>query len=381
MPDPALIAELRLGGKVYTSWKTVSVRRNFGDSVSVFEFMAAEPTTSDGILPAFAAWRIKPGDPCEIRLAGIRVIKGFVTRRQTVLDAKNHTLIILGKSITADAADSSAQLGQYRGYSFAAIAASVLAPFGIQMLVDAAATAVAKPFKNVVVQVGETAHELLARLAMSRGLFLTDNADGNLVAAQMPAGGAKVADLVEGENILRIIATLDDQTLYSKYTAKGQDQGSDNGAPPRQSSATVENPNVRSSRINIFPAEHPGDSLDTAQRADMEARASLWPSVTVTCVVVGWLRPDGQLWQPTDAVTVKSPSCFPTDVQTMTLGVQSVIWAQSADFGTTTTLEMVQPGALTTVPNPGLSGKAPNLLSDPAPDQARPDAPDNGPSG
>ena len=67
---------------------------------------------------------------------------------------------------------------------------------------------------------------------------------------------------------------------------------------------------------------------------------------------MGWHKPGGALWTPTDHVTVLSKSLFPSAAGAVQLGIQGVVYAQDSENGTTTTLHLRLPQALSTLPNP-----------------------------
>ncbi len=95
MPDPKTIAKISTQGanaaQYYGSWKTVQVRRDYGNGVSVFSFSASElaqATKASGPSAVF----LKPGDAVAISLGGHQVINGFVTKRQASYDKESHDL-------------------------------------------------------------------------------------------------------------------------------------------------------------------------------------------------------------------------------------------------------------------------------------------------
>ena len=370
------VAQIRCGGQRYMLWESFMVRRDYGDAVSLFQITAAEPGAYTG---GWSSLRLKPGDSCQIELGGTRVIDGYVTTRKAAYDATTHQLLVAGKSKTCDLPQSSVIIkpGTYSGYTFEQAARAVLAPHPVGLVISNPPDIIGKPFKDLVVQYGETVHEFIERLSRLRGLILTDDADGNLVASQVDPNTAPVAELVEGRNILRAVGAIDDQSLWSRYSFASQQTGDDQTWPPRDIAATVTNPNARPNRVRLSVAEHPADLEDLQQRANYEAARSLWPSVQCTITVVGWKRSDGILWQPTENVSVYSPMLFPNESGAMLLGIQSCTYAQDSESGTTTTLELVLPQALTTRPDPGVA-TSPNgdLVDNPNPNQASGDAPD-----
>ena len=378
MTDPNLVAEIRCNGQRYTAWQTMTVKRDFHNGVSTFQFSASEVVSSG---QGWSSVRLNTGDAVQIYLGGALVITGYITSRVAAFESNSHELVIAGKSLTMDVHDSSVVIkpGTYNGTTFEQAARGVLAPHPVGLKIINPPSIVSKPFKSLSVQYGETCGEFISRIANMRGLIISDDENGNVVAGQGDPTAASVAELVEGKNILRATAQLDNQTAFSKYQVAGQNTGDDSNWPPRDNSATVTNPNARPNRYKLTMAENPGDAEDFAQRANFEMTHSQWTYVRCTVTVTGWKKPSGDLWKPTDNITISSPMLFPNESGSMTLGVQSVTYAQDSQNGTTTTMECVLPWMLTTAPDPGVrTDGAGNPITDPLPNQAQPDTPDTG---
>lgn len=376
MPNADEVAQITAGGSDYKDWKSVMVRRDYGNAVSIFSFSAAEPG------PFGEGWtslRLKPGDEVTVSLAGVQVIKGNITTRDASYDAQGHDLVVQGKSSTMDLVDSSVAVkpGTFSGQTFEQAAKGVMSPHPSSLIIKNPPDIASKPFKSLTIQYGETVFGFIERMARMRGFILTDDEQGNLVASQTDPNAAPVAELQEGGNIKSAHGRLDDQNAWNKLSITGQNVGDDHNWPPRDYSATVENPNARPNRIRTGLAEHPGDAEDMQQRANYEAARCLWPVVQCTIVVQGWKRSDGKLWDVTDNVSVYSPMLFPNEDGRMTLGIQSVVYAQDSENGTTTTLELVLPQALTTVANPHVAtDNQGNFIDNPKPSTAQPDGND-----
>lgn len=372
------VAVIVVNGQRYYDWKAFRLQRDYGDTVSVFQFVCAEPG------PFGKGWgqlRLKPGDRAEVSLGGIKAATCYICDRTAAFDADSHDLVVSGRSITADAVDSSIPIkpGSFNGQTFEQAARAVLQPHGVGLKILNPPDIASKPFERLSVQFGETAHEFIARIASLRGMMLTDDADGNYVAGQNDPGSGSVAELVEGKNIFSGRVSLDDQSAWSRYSGAGQMAGNDQRWPPRDYSATLTNSNVRSNRVVQFISQHQGDSDDQRQAVNHEVARSLWNVVNASITVIGWKRSDGKLWEPAKNVTVRSPMSFPNESGSMLLGIQSVTFTQDAQSGTKTTLELVLPQALSTRGDGGSIGATPGAedpIKNPIPSLAQPDAPD-----
>jgi len=370
MPNPNEVATLTSNGQTFSNWKTVMVRRDFGAPSSEFAFSSVEPGSPG---KGWTGMRFKPFDPVQVQLAGIQVIDGSVTTRITSMDAQGHEIMVQGRSRVCSIVDSSVPIkpGVFSGQTYEQVARGLLAPHGIGLVVRNPPPIFTKPFLSLVPQYAETVFEMLSRMAAMRGAFHTDDAQGNLVVGQGDASAAPVADLVEGVNIKSISCRLDNQNAWNAMSTIGQSVGNDQNRPPRDNSATSVDATVPDSRVKLMMAPHTGDADEMAAYTNHERAVATWNIVQCTIVVQGWVRPDGGLWDVCNNISVKSPSAFPNEDGFQTLGVQSVVYGQDSDSGTTTTLECVLPNALTSMlplnptdANPtsgsGLGNAAPN---------------------
>src|SRR6202035_4502607 len=114
-------------------------------------------------------------------LAGILAFTGYVFVRQAAFDARTKGLRVTGKSLTADAVDSSAPVngGQYKGYTFQAIASALAQNAGVKLVITGSSPDLARPFPQFSIAYGETVFMAVERLARMRGLHITDDANGN----------------------------------------------------------------------------------------------------------------------------------------------------------------------------------------------------------
>lgn len=345
------------------------VRRDFGDGISVFRFAAAEGSYG----PNYSGLKLQPGDAVTISLGGQQVIDGYVTTRSGAYDKDSHQLVIAGKSKTCDLKDSSVvvQPGTYDGSTLEQAANAVMAPHGISLTMLNPPDSISKPFASLAVQYGETVGEFVSRMAAMRGVFVTDDEQGNLVVGQGDPSAGAVAELTEGVNIKRCTFLIDDQTKFSKYEGTAQQPGNDQNWPPRANSAVATDDSARPNRYKLFVAEHPADSDELATRVNHEAASSSWQEVRLTVTVVGWFKPDGSLWKPVENISVNSPMAFPNADGAYTLGAQAVIFSQDDQNGTETTLELVLPNKLTTNPTAGI----PDIGSSGGPQPATPSTP------
>lgn len=342
MPNADELCEVSASSGIYRDWTSVSVRCAYRDPDRHFQLQVVEVGT---LGKGFDYLRLKPGDPVQVSLAGEEVIGGFVLQRQVAYDARRHAVQVDGKSrghdITVSSVDTE-KTGQFQNYTFSAIAKKVLAPHGVTYR-EGKLPEGDRPFENVAVHYGETVWQFLERIGRMRRISLTADADGNLVGGDPGSGGS--ATLEEGRNILRARCVINDLTAPHTVRVVGQGKGSDQrwGKTVSQVSAEAKVPgSTRPARIWKILAEEPGMQQDMKTRGEHEVDKQGKDRVEVEIVVRGWLRPSGGLWNPGDAVSVKSPMLFPSTSGTMALKLVAVTFSQDA-AGTYSTLELCDP--------------------------------------
>lgn len=383
MPKPSEIAEVSIGGQVFRSWTSLSVRRDLNYPVSVATLTMPEP--SGGALPvSYSAMRAKPGDPLTVKLAGKLILTGRLTHRDVAIDAESLVVTVVGRSNSADIVDSSADPAKinYTGYTLPQVINGALRGFPVRFMPEAGLTGLDKPIPRAVAQYGESVWDFIERQARFRNIAFKDTPDGHLAGVQVKASSPIAGRLVLGQNILRARVGLDDGTLYSALTATGQGSGNDQryGNPVRSVSATVTNPGAKPWRQYLILAEAPIDADDARERANAAASDAAWNQVDATIQVQGWLNGRGGLWEIGDMVEVEGDVLFPNATHSMKLGIQSVTFGQDSAAGTTTTLELRLPQALTRTGDPGVpDGAQPNILQNPVPNPAKANAPDRKP--
>ncbi|POR42691.1 hypothetical protein [Methylobacterium sp. V23] len=338
MSDPDLICEVRTTDGTYRNWLSVAMTQSFDDRNGFrnFRLICAEPS-------AVANLRLKPGDRVDIALAGQVVVKeGYIVNRQAAYDANRHVVQIDGYSKGGQTTRASINegTGQFRGYKLEAIANSVLKPHGIKFKVVNPPDGADEPFTNVQVRFGETPFQLISRLCNQRGLWISSEADGTMVAGADTKGGGVTFE--EGVNILSAncsIAMPSVQEVIVNAQKPGSDSLFGRKAAEIQAKATMQGPK---GQVRKVLAEMPLNEKELKLRTNMEVQAIEASLVRVSITYQGWLRPGiGGLWELAhDYATIKSPMLFPTESGQMKMKLWSYVYSQS-EAGTTTTCEFV----------------------------------------
>ena len=360
MPNPAEICVVTINGTIFRDWETVRAEADASNNgIRYVTLTITEKSAGPGVVAQ--TLQIEPGTNtmASVTLAGQLFCNGNVYERQASYDANNHGVRIIICGLPQPLVQSTIPLksGQFKNYTYQAIAASVLMPFGLNLKVASAPDGFDKPFRYVATIPGEPAWTFLERLARMRGAALTDDEQGNVVVhgkAQTSASG----DLVEGQNIIAANCVIQ-YPVSTAIQTTAQQKGSDTITPDQARAPAAKGAitGTGSNRPSHVHNEDAGDADDARRRADSEQLVDLARCVTAQIVVQGWLKPSGELWKIRDLLNVNSPMLL----LDKGLYVNKVTFSQDTG-GTLTTLELnrdpVQGGA------PALnSGAQPAMVS------------------
>ncbi len=294
---------LTVDGRDYGGWQEVRVTRAMDTAAGTFEIAAAERWP--GRQQDFS---LAPGDPCEVRLGGTLVIRGYVDDAEPGYTGRSHELRIAGRDATGDLVDCSADFpgGQWKGKTAREIAVDLARPFGIQVHAEVPD---GDPFGTFALEQGETAWEAIERACRQRAILPMSDGAGGLLLTRATASRKAVTALVHGQNILEARAVYSMRERFRDYLVKGQRPGDDNTWPGANTpTGAATDARVRRARKLIVIAESPGDGAKLTERALWEARVRAGRSRQATIVVHGWRQtPDGALWLPNLLVDVRDP--------------------------------------------------------------------------
>ncbi|MCP1778835.1 phage baseplate assembly protein [Bradyrhizobium japonicum] len=348
MPRPQEIAVLEFNGLKFDDWETVQVWKDWAESFSHFQFTAAERdtlvTTAAGKVPLWQKLQFKPDDACSITLGGQLAITGFIETRQVAYDAYQHGVMLIGKSLTANAAKSSVdtKTGNFDNKNIVQVANEVVAPYGVGIKVVGSPDLT--PFPKLQNNPGELVWDFLERIARPRGVVMGSDAFGNFLLIGEHTG-AVVTELVEGVNIKSCQCTINHEHVYSEHDVRGQHAASDDnsGTNASELKCIVNGMSSRMFSKLITPAEQPVKTQgEVCNRAKYEAIWHNGTNVTATITVYGWLRDNQALWEPGDDVHVYSPMAM----LDMPMKIQRATFTQDRQSGTLTKLDVVAPWGL-----------------------------------
>lgn len=335
MPKIEETCEVTINGKVFRDWDSVTATASSNPVVRMVTLSVTEKVGANGSVGQ--ALQIKPGDSATVKLAGVLFASGHIHERQVAYDANNHSVRVTFASQVLKAVRQSIPLkdGEFKNYSFQAIANKVLAPVGVVLKASNPPAGWDKAFKYVNIEPGETIFNLLSRLSKYRGVWLRDDKNGNLVA-QGNADKKPTAEFVEGRNILSA-SCLAQNAPDTTVSVTGQQRGSDNSTPAQNRGAYYGKADAKGSNYNIdkqIQADIPADSDDLKQAAGYSQLLSLSQQVIVRIVYQGWLLSTGNLPEVFDYTSIDSPMLM---LKTSDLQIAEVTFTQD-QAGTRTTL-------------------------------------------
>lgn len=289
------IVTLTVNSEDYQGWKSVRIEAGLERVSRSFELSVTQswPGNADHLR------RIGAGDLVEVRIGDDLVVTGHVDATPIDYDANGYTIMIRGRSRTADLVDCSAEptTGQFKGLKADQIAAKLAEPFGMAVIAEADVGAAITDFQ---IQQGESGFEALDRIIKQRQLLMTDTAAGDLLIASVGSGGKAYSGLELGVNILKGSAGFDFTEVYTKYSVKGQKSGSDDsfGDQASKVSGLATDNSLKRERVLIIRQSGQADAATCQQRADYEAKIRLAKAGELRYTVAGWRQADGSLWRP-----------------------------------------------------------------------------------
>lgn len=341
--------ELVVAGRRLRGWTSVSVRRSMEEFADSFTLQYV-----DRWLPQGASAVVRPGQRCQLYVAGEPVLDGYVDQAEVSYARGEHSLSASGRSRIADLVDSSAirQGGPWVDQSLATIASDLCDPFGIQVI-DLASKSTrdgdAAPVSRFALEVGETVFEAISRLAKLRGVLPIAVGDA-LAFVRSAAGQDRTATVLRyGVNILSGRRETDYRDRFSEYTFLAQTSNvgdlysEDKGTTwtrrvvDEGEDGTASVGRYRPMRIVCEVAAPKGELV---RRAVWERNVRRGRSDRLTYEVQGWLNAEGKPWTHNTRIRVDDPAL---DVSGEWLIVSASL--RRDDQGSRTELELLAPEA------------------------------------
>lgn len=295
-----------INGQRYGGWESVRITRGIERLPSDFELGLTDFYAGDA-----AKLQIEPGDTCVVQIGRDVVLTGYVDAVRPRISAREHSIVVVGRSKCADLVDCSAEWpgGQISGTSALDVARRLAKPYGIGVdaLDDVGGT-----IDKIQLMRGETPFEIIERVCRFRQLLVYDEPEGNLLLARIATRRAG-SGFREGWNVESATADYSQHDRFSEYRVFFQSvdslqdlgQGGD-----LEGKAT--DPGVRRRRVRIIVAEIGGSTLSGGvvadARAKWEAARRYGRSYSVRLTTDAWRDKLGALYEPNTMVDLDLPS-------------------------------------------------------------------------
>lgn len=338
--DPILV----IGDLEFSGWMSVSITRSLESFAGSFSLSVSERWTESGERIA-----INDEDPCRVVVSGETLISGFIDRRSVSVSSTERKFTISGRDKSAVLADCSANPETYRRATALDIASSVSKQFGVTVTSDNNLSK--SKIDRVVVNPGDSAFDVISRVAKESGLLAVSNHRGGLLLTR--SGSRLASPVTEGDNVISASADFNVSSRFRRYVVGTQIPGDDNtnGLATSVKAVAVDESVRRSNRVKIIRPDL-GMSRKFASRfADWSARTAAAKSASVTVIVAGWTQSDGKVWPINAVVPVHIPSI---DVSGDMLISETVL--SIGVSGELTTMRLVRPDAFTPEPSATVLG-------------------------
>ncbi len=289
--------KLTLGGKDWGGWKSYRINLGMQQLAGGFELALTERWAGQ-----VDRRELRNGAPCTLAFDGEVLVTGYLDTVMPTYNAQDHSLGVSGRDKTADLVDCSAPPTQWIGRTLAAVAAELVAPFGIKVIDQAGAST---PFRSLKPNDGESVFEVLDQAARIRGVLLVTDGRGNLLITR--AGRERAGDRLQlGSNILQASGNSDLREVFSTYSLKGQQPGDDWGSGEASAAVIAKTTDKRIQRHRPLTliADSPLDAAGARERVTWERNVRWGRSQSITYTVQGHRQASGALWRPNLLVPV-----------------------------------------------------------------------------
>ena len=357
---------IRVGGKIYGGWKSVSIQISMDQMSRIFGLSVTD------VFPGNTDFhRLRNGDLVQLYIGDDLICTGYITKVDVNYDGKKVDVKVTGQSRTVDLVEccpvakygvgskkdenawkgvvvgkdgqkkevppSAIQTTSWKNLKTSEIMASLAAPYGIAVH---SIGEVGDKLTNHTVVPGETVSESINRLITKDNLVVMDDEAGDLVIVDVGSEGECSDALELGKNILTGKATFDASKLFSRYVVLGQHSGTDTdfGRSASEDKGAVDSELVTRPRLKVFKDQGQSGNKTCGERAVFEKRYNEAQYNKATYTVQGWRQSDGSLWNVNTKV-------FVTDTL---LKVEGTFLLSSVSFllnssGMITTLSVVLP--------------------------------------
>lgn len=330
---------LSIGGTEFGGWEEVEVTLRAEGFPNSYDIKASVP-------PGYKLAG-KEGDDCVILLGNDTVITGYVDRITDGGDRDSHTIRIQGRGKTQDLVDCGAEWPSHQmiGGNAKTIAENLCLPYSIAVVMENGAS----PGPDVPMwplNYGETAADIIQRVARNAGLLAYENHEGKLALAAV--GSVEAASGIKyGENVEEWSAERSMDQRFSEYVCSLLSMDPLMEVPGGNFFGTEKDTEVPRHRRMYLVADAVAENVEefVQKRAKWEAARRAGRSYTVRAMVDSWRDSAGKLWTPNTLLPVALPP-----IAGENLVISEVAFRRTNEHGTTAEIVAMPKGAFTPEP-------------------------------
>jgi len=317
--DAAAIT-VRVNGVGYAGWLQSEVDRDLEAICGTFNIPVS---LTPGAPPA-----IKRQDEIEIYIGETRVITGYVLAAEPFYRRNDCGMRILGRDRTGDLVRTSAvhKGGQWRGATLERIARDLVAPYGIEVKVDAD---IGAPIQDMKLYHGETVLSALSRAARLRGVLVAPDGGGRLLLTK--AGKLKFKGaIVRGQNVIAMDGIGTDEQRHSEYIAYGQSNCVDDFESARGLKASAKDDEINRYLPLVINADGNTTRAELQALVDHTVRVRRGHAYGFRYLVEGWTF-EGEAWPLNQRVPIYDDIAGLDGAEWLITGVKQTCSRQDGD--------------------------------------------------
>lgn len=313
----------------------------------------------EAVAPGGQALPFKGGERCEVIVDGERVLTGNIEVVSVDYNGQDHTVSVKGRSRSADLLDSTIDTLddlRFDNLTLKGLIETVVASLGLSLrVIDEATPAAFNPAEDLAApEPGESAFSFIEKYSRKRQVFITDNADGNIVIAsnsgRTAAGAVQHIIGATDNNVLTCSFSYDTTGRYNAYKiSSGLNPvalnlaGDTDLASLVNQSGGVFDKEIRRGRQLVIVSETPFSAINCTDRAKWEADIRKARGLAYSATVPGFRvgGSSGALWRTNRVYQIVDD--FVGKIEPMLCN--SVVYSFDAEQGRQTSLGFVSKNA------------------------------------